>query len=140
MKNPPYEILIVEDNLARLKLTQYALQKGKVDSTIVVARDGQAALDFLYKRRDELGEPILKSPDLILLDLNLPKRDGREVLKLVKQDPSLKEIPVVIVSTSDREEDISYAQENGAVHYISKSSDFSKFSVELGGVIQFIHP
>ncbi len=138
MKNPPYEILIVEDNLAHLKLTQYALQKSKVESTIIVARDGQAALDFLYKRREELGEPVLNSPDLILLDLNLPKRDGREVLRLVKQDPSLKEIPVVIVSTSDREEDISYAQENGASYYISKSSDFQKFSVELGSVTQFI--
>ena len=138
MKNPPYEILIVEDNLAHLKLTQYVLQKNNVQSIVTVVCDGQAALDYLYQKKEEVGEPVLKSPDLILLDLNLPKRDGREVLKLVKQDPALKEIPIIIVSTSDREEDISYAQEYGAAHYISKSSDFNKFSMELGSVAQFI--
>ena len=140
MKNPPYEILIVEDNLAHLKLTQYVLQKNKVDSLITVMRDGQAALDYLFKKKEEEGEVKLSSPDIILLDLNLPKRDGREVLKLVKEDPVLKSIPVVIVSTSDREEDVSYAYEFGAAGYISKSSDFTKFSSELGSVAQYITP
>jgi two-component system response regulator len=138
MKNPPYEILIVEDNVAHLKLTQYVLLKNKVESNITVVRDGQEAIDYLFKKKIEEGKTELSSPHIILLDLNLPKRDGREVLKLVKEDPVLKSIPVVIVSTSDREEDVTYAYEFGAAGYISKSSDFNKFSYELGNVTQYL--
>ena len=76
-------------------------------------------------------------PDIILLDLNLPKRDGREVLKVIKDDPALKNIPVVIVSTSDREEDITYAFQTGAVGYISKSSGFDKFNEELANIDKY---
>jgi CheY-like chemotaxis protein len=76
-------------------------------------------------------------PDLILLDLNIPKRDGREVLMIIKQDPSLRAIPVVIVSTSDREEVVAYAFKTGAVAYISKSGGFDKFNAEMAAVAQY---
>ena len=76
-------------------------------------------------------------PDLILLDLNLPKRDGREVLKIIKSDSVLTGIPVVIVSTSNREEDIQYALQMGAVSYISKSSGFDQLHEALGGIVKF---
>ena len=127
-------ILIVEDNLAHLKLTQYVLKRNSIDAKFSVARDGQEALDYLYHKRAFADETQFASPDLILLDLNLPKRDGREVLRIIKDDPALKDIPVVIVSTSDREEDVSYAFQEGAVAYISKSAGFDKFDRELGSV------
>jgi CheY-like chemotaxis protein len=76
-------------------------------------------------------------PHLILLDLNLPKRDGREVLKIIKEDPNLNGIPVVIVSTSDREEDVSYAFNYGVVAYISKAMGFDRLSKELGEVTKY---
>ena len=77
-------------------------------------------------------------PDLILLDLNLPKRDGREVLGIIRADPSLRSIPVVIVSTSDREEDIRYALGSGARAYISKSRGFDRYSDEISEVIKYV--
>ena len=130
-------ILIVEDNLAHLKLTQYVLKRNSIDAKFYVARDGQEALDYLYHKRAFADETQFPSPDLILLDLNLPKRDGREVLRIIKDDPALKDIPVVIVSTSDREEDVSYAFQEGAVAYISKSAGFDKFDRELGSVAKY---
>jgi len=100
-------------------------------------RDGQEALDYLY-RKDAFADAVLyPTPDLILLDLNLPKRDGREVLKILKEDSSLNEIPVVIVSTSDREEDVTYALQLGAAAYISKSDGFETVSKELATVTRY---
>lgn len=100
-------------------------------------RDGQEVLDYLYRRDPYSDADRYPIPNLILLDLNLPKRDGREVLKLIKADPILQRIPVVIVSTSDREEDITYALETGAVAYISKASGFDKFNADLGSVLKY---
>ena len=102
------------------------------------ARDGQEVLDYLYRRDGYTDPEQFPWPDLILLDLNLPKRDGREVLKIVKSDPALKEIPVVIVSTSDREEDIRYAFDNGAAAYISKAGGFDRFFQELPSVVRHV--
>ena len=100
----------------------------------------QAVTDLLARHRDTLEqvrEACAVDPDLILLDLNLPKRDGREVLKVVKEHPDVKHIPVVIVSTSDREEDIAYATATGAAAYISKSSGFDTFNKELSSVLVY---
>ena len=131
-------ILIVEDNLAHLKITEYVLRRNNVHANYFIVRDGQEALDFLYQKDLYADREKFPPPDLILLDLNLPKRDGREVLRIIKEDVSLKTIPVVIVSTSDRVEDVSYAFETGAVAYISKSSGFDKFNHELAGVTKYV--
>lgn len=99
-------------------------------------RDGQEALDYLYRRdgfEDTAAHPM---PQIILLDLNLPKRDGREVLKIIKEDATLKDIPVVIVSTSDREEDVNYARQYGIAAYVSKGSGFEQFNAQLAAAMQ----
>ncbi len=132
-------ILIVEDNLAHQKITEYVLKKNKVPANFYIVRDGQEVLDYLYHENKYTDIEKYPLPNLILLDLNLPKRDGREVLKLLKEDPNLEAIPIVIVSTSDREEDINYAFQLGVVGYISKSIGFDKFSAELGSVIKYAH-
>ena len=132
-------ILIVEDNLAHLKLTQYVLKRNNVKGRILVVRDGQEALDYLFRRGSFDDPSKYPSPDLILLDLNLPKRDGKEVLKILKDDPVLRDIPIVIVSTADREEDISYALQTGAAAYISKATGFDRFNIELAGVTKYAH-
>jgi len=137
LESPSINILIVEDNLGHQKITEYVLKKNKVPSRLFVVRDGQEVLDFLYQRNDYSDPERYPRPNLILLDLNLPKRDGREVLKIIKGDAVLKDIPVVIVSTSDREEDINYAFQTGAVAYISKSSGFEKFNDQLGSVAKY---
>ena len=131
------KILIVEDNLAHQRITEYALKRSAVPFEINVVRDGQEALDYLFRRNEYADAAKFPTPEIILLDLNLPKRDGREVLRVIKSDPSLKEIPVVVVSTSDRMEDVRNAFEIGAVAYISKSSGFDKFNEELAGVGQY---
>ena len=130
-------ILIVEDNLAHQRITEYALKRSKVSFVVNVVRDGEEALDYLFRRNEYADATKSPMPEIILLDLNLPKREGREVLKVIKNDPSLKEIPVVIVSTSDREEDVSYAFQTGAVAYISKSSGFDKFNEQVAGIAQY---
>ena len=130
-------ILIVEDNLAHLKITEYVLKRSRIDAEFVVVRDGQEALDYLLRKNRYADETTAPAPDLILLDLNLPKRDGREVLRIIKADPSLKDLPVVIVSTSDREEDVTFAFQHGAVAYISKAGGFDRFSEELSTVTEY---
>jgi len=130
-------ILIVEDNPSHLTLTEHVLRRNNVEAKVFVVRDGQEVLDYLYRRELYMNPGASPTPDLILLDLNLPKRDGREVLKVLKNDPALKDIPVVIVSTSDREEDVSYAFENGAAAYISKSIGFERFTREISEVSRY---
>lgn len=121
----PIEILMVEDNPGDVRLTQEALKGAKVSNTLQVVEDGAAALDFLYRRGDYVDAP---RPDLILLDLNLPKKNGREVLEVIKQDEQLKSIPVVILTTSQAEEDVVRAYSLHANCYISKPVDFTQFT------------
>jgi len=135
---PQINVLIVEDNLAHQKITEYILKKNKIPVSVFVVHDGQEVLDFLYRREpytDSLKYPI---PDMILLDLNLPKRDGREVLKIIKEDSVLQKIPVIVVSTSDRVEDVAYARGMGVVGYISKSIGFDKLNEELSRILSYI--
>ena len=113
------------------------LKKNDVSARYIVARDGQEVLDYLYRREGFTDAEKYPWPNLILLDLNLPKRDGREVLKIIKSDPALKDIPVVIVSTSDREEDVAFAFQHGAAAYISKAGGFDKFFKELPSAIRY---
>ncbi|ADO75206.1 response regulator [Stigmatella aurantiaca] len=120
----PIEILLVEDNPGDVRLTIEALKEGKVRNNLSVARDGVEALAFL--RREGIHEKASR-PDLILLDLNLPRKDGREVLEEIKQDASLRRIPVVVLTTSKAEEDILRTYDLHANCYINKPVDLEQF-------------
>jgi two-component system response regulator len=120
----PLEILLVEDNPGDAHLTKLALIDSQLDVRLNVVEDGVEALDFLSKRGKY---DRTKSPDLILLDLNLPKKDGRQVLIEIKNNPHLRHIPVVVLTTSQSEEDILNAYQLCANCYIAKPLDFTKF-------------
>lgn len=120
----PIEILLVEDNAADVRLTEEALREGKVRNNLHVARDGMEALEFL-RRQGKHAKAT--RPDLILLDLNLPRRDGREVLAEIKDDPALKMIPVVVLTTSSAEADILKSYKLHANCYITKPVDLEQF-------------
>jgi len=120
----PVEILLVEDNPAHADLTMEALREGKVRNNLHVAGDGEEALDFLYKRGKFSSVP---RPDIILLDLNLPRKDGREVLAEIKGDPALRNIPVVVMTTSMADEDIAKSYQLNVNCYITKPVDMDKF-------------
>lgn len=118
------EILLVEDNAADVRLTQEVLRKSGTPCTLHVARDGEQAMRML-RRQDEHGE--LPLPDLILLDLNLPLKDGRQVLAELKQDEKLRSIPVVVLTTSRAETDISTCYDLHANSYLVKPVDLAEF-------------
>jgi len=120
----PIDILLVEDSPADVRLTREALKEAKVLNTLYVVQDGVAALVFLRKQGQYASSP---SPDLILLDLNLPKKDGREVLAEIKQDEKLKRIPVVVLTTSRAEEDVVRAYNLHANAYVTKPVDLTQF-------------
>lgn len=124
MRGKPIEILLVEDNPADVRLTEEALREGKVRNNLHVARDGVEAVDFLKRRGKYAGAP---RPDLVLLDLNLPKKDGREVLAEVKDDAELKTIPIVVLTTSSAEIDILRSYSLHANCYITKPVDLEQF-------------
>jgi two-component system, chemotaxis family, response regulator Rcp1 len=118
------EILLVEDNITDIKLIEEALREYKVNNNLYTVRDGIEALDFLY-RKGKYEKAI--RPDLIILDLNLPKKDGIEVLEEIKSDEELKRIPVVILSTSGAEPDIMRTYNLHANCYIQKPLGFNDF-------------
>ena len=120
----PIEILLVEDNPGDVRLTQEALKENRVSNNLHVTSDGEQALAFLHQENSYAHVP---RPDLILLDLNLPKKDGREVLGEIKSDETLRQIPVVVLTTSQAEEDISRAYELHANCYVTKPVDLEKF-------------
>lgn len=120
----PIEILLVEDSEADIRLTQIALQQAKRRNRLHVVRDGEQALSHL-RREGEFVDVV--RPDLVLLDLNLPKLSGAEVLKAIRQDRQLKELPVVVLTTSDAGKDICESYELRANCYITKPVDLRKF-------------
>jgi CheY-like chemotaxis protein len=128
------EILMVEDNPGDVRLTREALKGAKVWAQVHVVEDGVAALDYLYRRPPY--ESALR-PDLILLDLNLPRMDGREVLAIVKGDPLLKVIPVVVLTTSQAEEDVLRAYHLNANCYVTKPVDLHQFNRIVQAIEQF---
>ncbi len=119
----PVSILLVEDNPVDVEITVRALKKGQVSNELIVARVGQEALDILYGRRN--GQA--RKPGLILLDLNLPKVSGHEVLKQIKADIKLRRIPVIVLTASTREEDVVRSYELGVNTFISKPVEFEDF-------------
>lgn len=120
----PIDILLVEDSPADVRLTEEALKEARVINTLHVASDGEQAMDFLLRRGRFADAP---RPHLILLDLNLPRKDGRAVLAEVKSDPSLRSIPVVVLTTSRDEQDVLRAYGLNANCYITKPVDFDRF-------------
>jgi CheY-like chemotaxis protein len=124
LKSPRIDILLVEDSPGDVRLTREALQEGKVLNELKVVSDGVEALDYLFQRGSHRDAT---RPDLILLDLNLPKKDGREVLAEIKADQHLKRIPVVVLTTSLAEEDVVKSYNLHANCYIAKPVDFDRF-------------
>ena len=119
----PFRILLVEDNPNDIEITRRALEKGQVKNELTIARDGQEAIDLLF------GQAGVRAslPGLILLDLNLPRVDGREVLSRIKTDPELRRIPVIVLTTSTREEDVVRSYDLGVNTFISKPVRFEDF-------------
>ena len=119
----PFRILLVEDNPNDIEITRRALEKGQVKNELTIARDGQEAIDLLFGH----AEVRASLPGLILLDLNLPRVDGREVLSRIKTDPELRRIPVIVLTTSTREEDVVRSYDLGVNTFISKPVRFEDF-------------
>ena len=132
--NTPVEILLVEDNPGDERLTREVLKEGKVYSNLHWVRDGVEALEFLRQRGKHAAAP---RPDIILLDLNLPKKDGREVLEEIKTDESLRRIPVVVLTTSKTEEDVIRSYNLHANCYVTKPVDLDKFIVVVKSIDVF---
>lgn len=118
------EVLLVEDSPSDARLTQEAFRDGKIRNNLTIVTDGAAALSYLRRETPYESAP---RPDLVLLDLNLPKMDGREVLRRIKTDPALQSIPVVVLTTSEAEEDVAKAYEYHANCYIRKPVDLDSF-------------
>jgi two-component system, chemotaxis family, response regulator Rcp1 len=133
-KNKPISILMVEDNPTDVMITREALDHAKVLNTLNVVEDGLEALDFLHRRGKYLKAPV---PDLILLDLNMPRKNGQEVLAEIKGDKKLKHIPVVVLTTSKAEEDVLKAYGLYANCYVIKPVDFDVFAEVVRSIQQF---
>ena len=128
------EILLVEDNPADVELTQFLMKQGKIFVNLHVAVDGFEALNFLRREGKYADVP---RPDLVLLDLNLPGKDGREVLAEMKSDPNLKTIPVVVLTTSQADEDVLKSYNLGANCFISKPVGMEEFAKVVNSIEDF---
>lgn len=125
------EILLVEDNAQDLELTQRALRKGNVTNRIHIARDGAEALEFLFCEGQHADRKIEDGPKVILLDLKLPKVDGLEVLRRIKNDPRTKSIPVVVLTSSKEQRDVVDSYQLGVNSYIVKPVNFEGFAAAV---------
>ena len=134
MKGQDIDILLVEDNLADARLTMEAMKEAKVRNKIWHVHDGEEALAFL---RREAPYAQMPRPDLILLDLNMPRKDGREVLATIKVDPRFKRIPVVVLTSSQAEEDILRAYNLNANCYVTKPVDLEQFLHVVRSIEEF---
>lgn len=130
----PIEILLVEDNEGDVFLTTEALKAAKIVNNLSVARDGEEAMEFLQGAGRFTSAP---RPDLVLLDLNLPRKDGRQVLAEIKKDPALRSIPVVILTSSQAEQDVVKVYDLHANAYIIKPMDFSNLMAIVGAIETF---
>ena len=130
----PVEILLVEDSPGDVRLTQEVLSEARIANTLRVVGDGEAAMRYLRREEEFAGQ---ERPDLVLLDLNLPRKDGREVLAEVKSDPDLHTIPVVVLTTSGAEQDIARSYELSANSYITKPIDLDEFIKVMRSIENF---
>lgn len=128
------EILLIEDNPGDVRLIREGLKGSTIVGHISVVEDGEAAMEFLYRKGRFAEAPV---PDIILLDLNLPKKDGREVLAEIKQNDELKRIPVVVLTSSQAEQDITMTYELHANCYLTKPLDLSEFNAMIHSFEQF---
>lgn len=136
MHGEPITILLVEDDPAHAEIVRRNFEKSRIANHLIHVPDGQEALDYLYNRGSYRDSPQTLRPGLILLDLRLPKVDGLEVLRTIKDDAELSQIPVVILTTSAAESDIARAYDSHANSYLVKPVDFSQF-VELMEVLGY---
>ncbi len=130
----PFEILLVEDTPADAQRTREALGEAEVPNRLWIVEDGVEAVEFLARQGKHAGAP---RPDLILLDLNLPRKDGRQVLREIKADPSLKRIPVVLLTTSQHEEDVLLAYGLHVNGYVAKPVDGRRFREVMRSIEDF---
>ncbi|MGW4365241.1 response regulator [Nocardia takedensis] len=130
----PIDILLVEDDPGDELMTREAFEDNRIGNTLHVAHDGEEALEFLYRQGQYADVP---RPDLILLDLNLPKYDGRQVLEKIKSDPDLAHIPVVVLTTSSAEEDILRSYKLHANAYVTKPVDLDQFIAAIKQIDDF---
>ncbi|MEU9399616.1 response regulator [Streptomyces sp. NPDC048242] len=130
----PIDVLLVEDDPGDELMTREAFEDNKIGNTLHVVRDGEEALHFLYRQGEHAEAP---RPDLILLDLNLPKYDGRQVLERIKSDPELSHIPVVVLTTSAAEEDILRSYKLHANAYVTKPVDLDQFIAAVRQIDDF---
>jgi CheY-like chemotaxis protein len=124
----PKTILLVEDNPSDIELTKRALAKSHIANEMVVAEDGQVALDYLFGHGQHAGRDVNELPALVLLDLNLPRVDGLEALRQIRADSRTSRLPVVILTTSKEELDVARSYDLGANSYIRKPVDFTQFA------------
>ena len=121
---PPFDILLVEDNPADVEIAMEAFRRSNKGNRVFVCRDGEEALDYLFQRARFTKPGSAPRPDLVLLDLNLPGKSGTDVLEQIKQNDRLRSIPVVMLTTSDREEDVTRCYRMGANNYLAKPVQF----------------
>ncbi len=133
-QNQTIEILLVDDNLGDVVLTKEALGKASFDNHVSIARDGVEALEFLRRIKNYSDAP---RPDLMLLDINMPRKDGCEVLAEIRRDSALKSLPVVIFTSSESEEDIRRAYALGANCYVTKPADIDEMEMVVQAIQQF---
>lgn len=133
MSGPLRPILLAEDNANDIELILTALDDAKLANEVIVTRDGQEAMDYLYRRGHYAGQNI-SAPSLVLLDLKMPRVDGREVLRQMREDPALRTVPVVILTSSKEESDLLQTYKLGANAYVVKPVAFDEFLNAVGKI------
>jgi len=134
---PAHAILLVEDNPADIKITERALRESGFPVELLVVRDGQEAIEYLLRQGVHADSATWRTPDLILLDLNLPRLTGREVLERIRATPALKAVPVLVLTTSRRQEDVQEMYAAGANTYIEKPQNFARFVQVLQSIQRY---
>jgi len=134
MTQDEIHVLLVEDDPGDIELTRASLEAAKIRLDLAVVTDGEAAMDYLYKRGEYEGVP---TPQLVIMDLNLPRKNGREVLADMRADSELKKIPVVVLTTSDADEDIARSYANGANCYVTKPLGLKEFDKVVHSIGSF---